>query len=170
MSSSADWRLNPHPPAPSPQEGEGSAITPSPACGRGGWGVRAMREGQKLSVARRLRITDATDVERTLWRALRNRQFGTKFRRQQPIGPYVVDFVSHEARLVIELDGGQHNTADGLEYDAKRTAFLEREGFRVLRFWNNDVLENVEGVVSVIAAALTPGPSPAGGRGEKTDA
>jgi len=84
---------------------------------------------------------------------LRNRTAcGAKFRRQQPIGPYVVDFVCLEARLVIEIDGGQHAIEPGP--DAQRTAFLEREGYRVLRFWNNDVLTNTEGVFDVIARSL----------------
>lgn len=77
--------------------------------------------------------TNQTDAEKRLWRALRNRQLGNaKFRRQVSIGPYVVDFLCHEASLVIELDGGQH--ADRVDHDARRTAFLEKEGYRVLRF------------------------------------
>jgi very-short-patch-repair endonuclease len=111
----------------------------------------------KRDLARSLR-RQMTDAEAKPWRALRNRTFaGCKFRRQVPIGPYVVDFISHERRLVIELDGGQHG--DQLAYDAARTRRIERDGYRVLRFWNNDVLRNIEGVLQVIASALdTPHP------------
>jgi very-short-patch-repair endonuclease len=104
------------------------------------------------AAARRLR-RNGTDAERALWRYLRNRSAaGAKFRRQQFIGPYIVDFVCLNARLVIEIDGGQH--AVKLTADADRTAFLEREGYRVLRFWNNDVLSNPRGVYETIERAL----------------
>ena len=93
--------------------------------------------------------TQSTDAEKRLWGALRNRQLaGYKFRRQFPIPPYIADFICLEMRLIIELDGGQH--ADAAAYDAARTAFLEQQGFRVLRFWNNDVLGNTEGVLEEI--------------------
>jgi len=86
-----------------------------------------------------------TDAERLLWKALRNRQLnGDKFRRQVPIGNYVADFVCVEKHLVVEVDGGQH--LDN-EKDAERTVSLESKGFRVLRFWNNEVLQNLEGVL-----------------------
>jgi very-short-patch-repair endonuclease len=104
------------------------------------------------AAARRLR-RDATDAEKALWRYLRNRSAGGgKFRRQQPIGPYIVDFVCLNARLVIEVDGGQH--AVTLAADTQRTAFLEKEGYRVLRFWNHDVLANPRGVYDTIERAL----------------
>ena len=93
-----------------------------------------------------------TDAERLLWRHIRDGQLGVKFRRQQPVGNYIVDCVSVENRLIVEVDGGQH--AEQQEYDAKRTAFLESEGYRVLRFWNNEVLENIEGVVQMIQSVL----------------
>ncbi|MBS3906015.1 MAG: endonuclease domain-containing protein [Syntrophaceae bacterium] len=94
-----------------------------------------------------------TDTERVLWRHLRLRQIdGYKFRRQQPIGKYIVDFVCFEKKLIIEVDGGHH--ADQLGYDAKRSAWLEKEGFRILRFWDNQVLEEVESVKEVIVSAL----------------
>ena len=91
-----------------------------------------------------------------------------KFKRQEPIGPYIVDFVCYDARLVVELDGGQH--ADQLDYDAKRTSWLESQGFAVLRFWNNEVTENLEGVLQLVlqrlgAHTLSPGPSPVKGEG-----
>ncbi len=106
--------------------------------------------------ARRLR-TEMTDAERALWFALRGgRLQGFKFKRQWTIGPYVVDFCCSEARLIVEVDGGQHNA----EVDGVRTAWLEDNGYRVLRFWNNDVLTNIDGVLSTIVAALAPYPHP----------
>jgi primosomal protein N' (replication factor Y) len=111
-----------------------------------------MREDEKKPLARRLR-RDTTDAEALLWRRIRDRAlFGRKFRRQHPIGPYVADFVCIEARLVVELDGGQHDR--GAEGTSVRTAFLERRGFRVLRFWNNDVLANLDGVLERIVGTL----------------
>ena len=100
-----------------------------------------------------------TEAEHTLWRYLRRRQLeGCKFRRQQPLGPYFVDFVCFEQRVIIELDGGQH--AEHVAYDSERTAWLENQGFRVLRFWNNQVFEEIEGVKEVIAEALDVGRYP----------
>jgi crossover junction endodeoxyribonuclease RuvC len=116
------------------------------------------------SLARTLRH-DPTEAEKRLWRLLRSRQIGAKFRRQQPIEGYVVDFVSFEHRLVIEIDGGQH--ADPSEYEERRTRCLEANGFRILRFWNNEVMENEEGVFEQIMTALrtAPAPSPSHARG-----
>ena len=105
----------------------------------------------KHEVARRLR-KNMTDAERVLWRELRAARLGGyRFRRQTPLGKYVVDFVCLEARLVVEVDGGQH--VERQEEDARRTAWLESQGFRVLRFWNNEVLGNLEGTKEVIARA-----------------
>jgi very-short-patch-repair endonuclease len=102
--------------------------------------------------ARRLRH-DATDAERRLWYRLRSRQInGAKFVRQDPIGPYVVDFACREQRLIVEVDGGQHATDPR---DAVRDSWLSDRGYRVLRFWNNDVLSNTDGVLEAIAAALS---------------
>ncbi len=116
------------------------------------------------SNAKRLR-TDSTDVERLLWSRLRaHRLLGWKFKRQQPIGRYIVDFVCFDAKLVIELDGGQH--ADTSDTDATRDAWLDCQGLRVLRFWNNDVLSNLDGVLATIAAHLPPSPLPSPTRGE----
>jgi very-short-patch-repair endonuclease len=113
------------------------------------------------------------DAERALWRHLRHLAVaGSHFRRQATIGPYFADFACHTSRLVIEIDGGQHNEAIGVARDARRTADLESRGYRVLRFWNNDVLSNVEGMMETIAAAArTCPPTPPrhaahGGRGE----
>lgn len=113
----------------------------------------------KLRFARALR-RESTDAERLLWFHLRDRRLGVKFRRQQPVGPYVVDFLSIEAALVIELDGSQHQP----HLDADRTRFLERRGHRVLRFWNHDALVHTEAVLEQILAtvALTPAPLPEG--------
>ena len=89
--------------------------------------------------ARQLR-KNLTDAEQGLWNIIRNRQVsGYRFRRQAPIGPYIIDFVCFENRLVIEVDGGQH--LERADYDAERTAWLESAGFRVVRFWNNQVLQ-----------------------------
>jgi len=108
----------------------------------------------KHDFARRLR-RDQTDVERKLWYALRSRRFhGFKFRRQQPIGAYIADFVSFEAKLIVELDGDQHGSEAGLAYDAARTKKLETDGFRVIRFPNHQVNANFDGVLEGIALAL----------------
>src|SRR5947207_1314956 len=89
-----------------------------------------------------------TDAERRLWRELRYRQQdGYKFRRQALVGKYIVDFVSFECKLVVELDGGQH--ADQIQYDEERTRWLESQGFRVLRFWNHQVFEEIDVVIEV---------------------
>lgn len=97
-----------------------------------------------------------TDTERFLWRHSRaHRLGGAKFKRQQPIGPYIVDFVCFQARLVIEVDGGQHQDC---EADRLRDAWLARHGFRGLRFWDNEVLNEVEAVLERIAACLPPLP------------
>ena len=100
--------------------------------------------------AARLR-RDMTDVERKLWLAVRDRRLGGfKFRRQATIGLFIVDFLCAESRLIVELDGGQHSE----QADARRTAFLEKQGYRVIRFWNVDVIESFEGVLDMILAAL----------------
>lgn len=101
-----------------------------------------------------------TDAETLLWRYLRDRKLeGFKFRRQHIIQGYIVDFVCLEKKLVIELDGGQH--AAQQTYDHKRTQKLQQEGFQVLRFWNNDVLNNTEGVWNVICKTINnPSPAP----------
>lgn len=93
-----------------------------------------------------------TDAERRLWLLLRARQLnGHKFRRQHPLGPYVLDFACVDQQLAVEVDGGQH--ADS-EHDRQRTAWLEAQGWRVIRFWNNDVLTNTEGVIARISEAV----------------
>ena len=111
---------------------------------------------------------NATDAERRLWRHLSRRQLGGfKFSRQMPVGPFICDFMCREAWLVVEIDGGQHD--ERAAADASRTRFIEAEGFRVLRFWNNEVLGNTEGVLLTILRHLEAGPPPAppaSGRGD----
>jgi very-short-patch-repair endonuclease len=100
---------------------------------------------------------NSTDAERKLWSVLRSRQLnGFKFRKQVEIDGYVVDFFCAEKRLIIEVDGGQHTP----EADARRTAYLESQGFRIIRFWNNQVLENLDGVWTRIDEALSTPPHP----------
>lgn len=117
----------------------------------------------KRQFARELR-NGATDAERLLWRYLKNRQFeGFRFRRQVPIGVYIVDFVCPQARLVVELDGGQHT--EKTSYDDSRTVWLEQQGYCVKRFWNHEVLQNADVVAAEIHRVLTksftpPQPSP----------
>ena len=110
-----------------------------------------------------------TESENTLWRHLRAHRLNVeKFRRQQPIGAYVVDFVHFGARLIIEADGGQHN---GAPHDEKRDAWLRAQGFKIMRFWNNEITTNLDGVLTTVMAALAespspPSPLPLGERGE----
>ena len=139
-----------------PLRGQGKE--PSPLAGEGGGRQgRAPGEGEAarptpLNRARDLRH-NMTDAEHGLWRILRNRQFvATKFRRQVPIGPYIADFVCYDARLIVEADGGQHAESAS---DAQRDAWFAAQGFRTLRFWNNDILTNPEGVAFAIGVALS---------------
>jgi len=106
-----------------------------------------------MSIARAKALRkDMTDAERRLWYRLRARRFqGLKFKRQVPIGPFVADFASMRAKVVIEVDGGQH---DENQKDKIRDQFLSERGFRVLRFWNNDVLRSTEAVLETISAAV----------------
>jgi len=117
--------------------------------------AKALRTRTK--VARRLR-RDATNVERVLWFALRERLPAWKFRRQHPIGGRVVDFACPERKLAIELDGGQHAVHE--EADERRSAELAGRGYRGIRFWNSDVLDNLEGVMETILGALESAPPP----------
>ena len=105
--------------------------------------------------ARKLRRS-MTAAERMLWDELRDRRLcGAKFKRQRPIGNYIVDFVCVEAKLIVEIDGGQHGIDAPKADDFVRTRWLEARGFRVIRFWNPDVLENMEGVLGAISEELT---------------
>ena len=137
-----------------------------PLMGRVGWGdvgqrARALKHHPPAGAVGRARVlrNSSTDAERRLWRLLREGFGEHHFRRQVPIRHFITDFASHRARLVIEVDGGQHE----IEKDAARTALIEEEGYRVLRFWNNEVLGNPDGVWKVIDAVLRglhPPPTP----------
>lgn len=125
-----------------------------------------MSETKMLSNAKSLR-TNQTEAEQRLWYYLRAHRFmDLKFKRQKPIGRYIADFVCMERLLIIEIDGGQH--ADQMEYDQHRDAWLRSQGYTVLRFWNNEVMQQLEGVLEQIRLTLTlsPSPSPVNGRGE----
>ena len=101
---------------------------------------------------------NATDAEKRLWTMLRNRQLdGFQFRRQSPVGPYIVDFVTESGKVIIEFDGGQH--ASKLVQDTERTRALESMGYIVLRFWNNDVLANTDGVLLEIRDTINRSPT-----------
>ncbi|NCX94400.1 MAG: endonuclease domain-containing protein [Gammaproteobacteria bacterium] len=93
-----------------------------------------------------------TDAERMLWSYLQRDQFGVRFRRQVPIGPYIVDFACFDPKIAIECDGGQHQEQHA--YDAKRDQFLRQLNFEVIRFWNHEILENIEGVFAVIQSRI----------------
>ena len=127
------------------------------------FGSHAMNDRQR-HLAQRMRA-QPTNAERVLWQRLRHdiALAGSHFRRQALVGPFIVDFASRKAKIVIELDGGQHNWQQ--ESDALRQRQIEAAGYRVLRFWNNDVLGNLEGVLNEIQSVLppTPDPSPQGG-------
>ncbi|WP_428312105.1 endonuclease domain-containing protein [Hydrocarboniphaga sp.] len=125
-----------------------------------------MRIGKTQHHAIELR-RHSTDAEQRLWQRLKLRQLlGYKFRRQAPIGPYVADFACLEKRLIVELDGGQH--ADSAR-DTRRPAYLEAQGFRVHRFWNDQIFKETNAVLEVIAASLRPHPDlpPQAGEGDQ---
>ena len=128
---------------------------------------RPTRKAQELR-------NNATDAERRLWRHLSNRRLGGfKFSRQMPVGPFICDLMCRQAMLVVELDGSQHG--ERARQDEERTRFIESEGFRVIRFWNNEVMENLDGVLARILEVLEasvpplappPPAPPASGRGD----
>jgi very-short-patch-repair endonuclease len=127
-------------------------------------GVKTVSRLTKRAKALRKSMTKA---ERLLWSKLRNRQLGVKFRRQQPLGDYIVDFVCFEKKLIIEVDGSQHIDNN---FDVMRDNWLSEREFRVLRFWNNGVLSNIEGILEVIRQSiiLTPSLSHKREEGEKS--
>ncbi|WP_346015344.1 DUF559 domain-containing protein [Sphingomonas sp. GM_Shp_1] len=128
------------------------------AGGDRGEGPRPFRENRPTRQARELRL-NPTDAERRLWRALSRRQVaGVRFNRQVTVGPFIADFAARSEKLIVEVDGGQHDAQAA--YDEARTRYLEAQGWRVIRFWNNDVLRNLEGVVATIERALADKPSP----------
>jgi class 3 adenylate cyclase/very-short-patch-repair endonuclease/tetratricopeptide (TPR) repeat protein len=146
--------------------GQPCPLIPSPLWGEGqgeGEVIRTPQDSTPRHRARRLR-RDQTQAERRLWAHLRDRRLnGAKFRRQHSIGPFIADFCCPERGLVVELDGGQHASRE--EADRRRTAFLMQRGYRVLRFWDNEVMENIEAVLQRIAEALShPHPNPLPGR------
>jgi very-short-patch-repair endonuclease len=139
--------------------------SPSPLAGEGlGRGVSFPSATELLARAKAMRAAP-TDAERHLWQILRGKRLsGYKFKRQQRIGTFIADFVCFGGRLIIEADGGQHSQ----DADGRRDAYLAGQGFRILRFWNNDILNNEEGVAQSILDALStplPNPSPDGERG-----
>ena len=119
--------------------------------------------------ARRLR-TNMTDAERKLWQRLRAHRFlGASFRRQVLLGPFITDFVCHDAKLVIELDGGQHAEPCRSETDRHRTEWLAVHGYKTIRFWNNEVLNNMDGVLNQIEDALCAIPPSRSGAQRRAD-
>lgn len=138
-------------------------LIPSPDGEGAGWGDIIM--DNQIEKSRQLR-KNMTIQERKLWNIIKNRQFfGYRFRRQFPIGEYIVDFVCREMKIIIEIDGGQHNEAQNIEYDNKRTVFLENLGYKVVRFWNNEIDNNLSGVYDklmvIFNISITPSqPSP----------
>jgi very-short-patch-repair endonuclease len=117
--------------------------------------MKAPLDSEFLDFARKLR-KNQTDAEKLLWSILRSRQLlSLKFRRQQPVGPYILDFYCHDYKLCIELDGGQHYTTKGQQNDKDRVAFLAQRGIHVLRFSNLDVLKNLEAVLLRIIEEVT---------------
>ncbi len=133
-----------------------------------------MTDSKSPTAKARVLRRNQTNAEKALWAQLADRRTaGAKFRRQHPLGPYVVDLFCFEHKLVIEVDGGQHNEPEVETLDKDRTAWLEENGYKVLRFWNSEVMGNLEGVVARISEALeaplrpSPQSSP-GGRGGKT--
>lgn len=129
--------------------------------------IKARKKDDRVTRARNLR-SNPTDAERKLWQRLRKISCDRcHFRRQATIGPFFADFACHTARVIVEVDGGQH----GIESDRSRSAYLNMHGYRVLRFWNHDVLKNIDGVMETIIDAIadvppTPDPSPPQERGE----
>ena len=100
---------------------------------------------------------NSTIQERRLWNLLKNRQFhNLKFKRQHPIGDYIVDFICKEAKVIIEIDGGQHNEPENIDYDNTRSEFLNSLGYKVLRFWNNEIYENIDGVLLKLEQEINP--------------
>jgi len=118
------------------------------------WGFPMGESRRQIAPARKFRQSQ-TDAEKALWARLKNKQLeSVKFRRQQPLGLYIVDFVSFERKTIVEVDGGHHNEGEAKKRDEKRAAWLKKNGCQVLRFWNNELLMNMEGVLEKIEEAL----------------
>ena len=119
--------------------------------------MRFLRNDPTLKRRRRELRRNQTDAERALWGKVRNKQFfGMKFFRQYSIGPYILDFYCPTMKLVVELDGGQHNQGDKRGHDAARSEYLKSQGIDVMRFWNNEVLLDIEDVLSKMALKVMP--------------
>ncbi len=113
---------------------------------------------EKNILARELR-KNSTIQEKRLWNLLKNRQFhNLKFKRQHPIGKYIVDFICKEAKIIVEIDGGQHNEPENIISDTERTKYLEGLGYKVIRFWNNEIYENIDGVIIKLEEGINPHP------------
>lgn len=147
---------------PPPEEGSQNFAMENPPLEGGsksmisGWGNFAQRgyEQKNIQLAKNLR-NNATKSEQILWKYLRKSQLGgVKFRRQQPVGNYIVDFMASQEKIIIELDGGQHNSEKGIVSDKERDDFLLSRGFSVLRFWNSEINDNIDGVVSYILSVI----------------
>lgn len=157
----------PHP-SPPPAGGGGQSLPHRGRVGVGALQTRTYPVPKTLTHARDLR-KNLTNAEQRLWRHIRSEQLGIRFRKQHPIGGYIADFACLQPQLIIELDGGQHNEDKAVIYDEKRTQFFMSQGFHVLRFWNNDILENMDGVLEIIIKTIQnyqsppPSPPPAGG-------
>ena len=167
----ASYRKRPRRSSPPPHAGGGNQSNDKHSID---WGR------DRTITSRQLRV-NASDAERKLWQALRRKQIsGSRFRRQFPLGPYFADFVCLPARLVIEVDGGQHGEAGQIARDERRTIWLKRNGFRVLRFWADQVMTDLPSILNGIEIALCqplprrdghnmsiPSPPPAGGGGNR---
>jgi very-short-patch-repair endonuclease len=119
--------------------------------------MKFLRNDSALKQRRKELRRNQTDAEKAIWTHLRNRQFyGVRFFRQYSVGPYILDFYCPSVKLGIELDGGQHLQRESLEYDAARTEYLTAHGINVIRFWNNEVLLNINGVLVKLAERVSP--------------
>ena len=119
--------------------------------------MKFLRNDPALKQRRRELRCNQSDAERALWAKVRSKQFfGMKFFRQYSIGPYILDFYCPTAKLAVELDGGQHNQGDKIEHDVVRSDYLKAQGIDVVRFWNNEVLLDIESVLSKLELRVTP--------------
>jgi len=119
--------------------------------------MKFLRNDPTLKQRRRELRRNQTETEKTLWAYLRNRQFyGMKFFRQYSIGPYILDFYCPTMKLAVELDGGQHNQCENKEYDAARSEYLKAQGIDVMRFWNHEVLLDMQSVLAGLTLKVTP--------------
>jgi very-short-patch-repair endonuclease len=134
--------------------------------------MKTTRNAPKLKERRQELRRNQTEAEKSFWAHVRNRSFlGLRFFRQYSIGPYILDFYCPKANIAVELDGGQHSLDESREYDIARSAFLAGHGIEVMRFWNHDVLQNIDGVLTCIAERITPSDLPLyKGEGMKNEA